>query len=653
MDSMTGYGSRQTSGFRSLRIAAVVSVTVFFSVMMIAMIVATDYFLKNQDQWETLRSSSAQLWITISLIAVGLTTVSLLIIKLFVKIYNRVRDSSLAFKALVEQTSEAIVVASCPNNTIIFANKAFSDLSEYAIDELTGASLTAIDFLPRSQVEAAITAACADGKTYSSEFSTRSKSGRQVMLLLDASPIIVRNRTLVSLILHDISQRRQAEEALQHSILHDPLTGLPNRQLFSDRLKMALAQARRTGGCVGVIYLDLDNFKDICETFGHKAGDLLLNQVAERVQGLLREGDTVARQGGDEFMILLSWVSNPAGAAQVAERLVASFKDPFVVNNEDVHTSASIGISMYPADGQNGDELLKRADIAMYQAKSDGRNSFALFDKVANTTVMNSFHTKRKMSQALKNSEFVLHYQPQIEITTGLVNGVEALIRWNDPERGLVPPNEFIPIAEQTGFISVLSDWVVETACQQGKRWAEAGLPRFRIAVNLSARQFHNTIFVDSISASARNAGLEPGILELEITETTAMKSESNTKKILELFRKQGISITLDDFGTGYSSLSYLRFLPFDTIKIDRSFISELPKSPSDQAIVAGIINLAHRLNIKVVAEGVETAEQFLILKGHECDSVQGFGLCRPQAEHDISNFLKTVKDPIDRLLRP
>lgn len=427
---------------------------------------------------------------------------------------------------------------------------------------------------------------------------------------------------------------------MKHQAFHDPLTGLPNRLLFNDRLTMALAHARRNKEMLAVLFFDLDQFKTVNDTLGHAAGDKLLAEVAARLAGCLREKDTIARMGGDEFTMLLLQLSDGEGAVRVARKVLNVLQQPWVINGHEFHITASIGIAFYPNDGDNSETLMKHADIAMYRAKEQGRNNYQLFTPAMNDRILARQAMENSLRHALDRGEFIVFYQPQVHTGTGRITGMEALVRWLHPERGVVTPDQFIPIAEETGLIVPLGEWVLYTACAQNKAWQKAGWPPMRVTVNISAYQFRQQNLAETVARVLEETGLEPGWLELEITESTAMKDVEYTVSILRDLSAMGIQIAIDDFGTGYSSLNYLKRFPIHTLKIDRFFVRDIITSPEDAAIVTAIIVLGQNLNLKVIAEGVETEEQMVFLKQRRCEEMQGYLFSRPVPAGEFEKLL-------------
>jgi len=429
----------------------------------------------------------------------------------------------------------------------------------------------------------------------------------------------------------------------------DRITGLPNKLLFFDRLKTALADAKRSDTKLAVIVIDLDNFRTINDTLGHDVGDKLLLQVAEKIKGLLRESDTVARLGGDEFVILQTGLKDINDVTKVAERILEKFRNPWFLEGREYYITASLGISIYPNDGQDEKALVRNADIAMSRAKETGKNNYELFMESMKKKMIDKLDLENDLRHAIEKEEFVLFYQPQIALATGEIIGVEALIRWQREGVGLVQPMEFIPAAEESSLIIPLGEWILRTACLQNVRWINSGIKPVLMAVNLSAKQFQQRNLVEMIEKVLDETGMDPTLLELEITESTAMLDVDFTVKVLKRLKDMGIRISLDDFGTGYSSLNYLKILPIDSLKIDKSFVHDLTSSPSEEAIAKSVINLAHKLNLLVVAEGVETKDQLELLKNHMCDKVQGYLLSKPVPPKEAEILLRESQNGLER----
>ena len=441
-----------------------------------------------------------------------------------------------------------------------------------------------------------------------------------------------------------ITERKVAEERVQHMAYHDTLTGLANRALLKDRLGQGLAQASRRGDAVGVLYLDLDRFKQVNDAAGHGAGDALLLVVARQIAQAVRTCDTVARIGGDEFVVVLSGISGAGEAAEIAERILASVRRSWGVGGYEFYITASMGVSMYPANGSHPDDLLRNADAAMYLAKERGRNRYEFFTSAIAERLVKGVTLERDLRHALDNGEFVLHYQPQVAIKSGEIVGVEALIRWRTADGRILPPASFLPVAEETGLILPIGDWVLKTACAQSKAWQDEGLQPLRMAVNISTRQFLQPDLPDVVASVLEDSGLSPDSLELEITETTAMQDEDLARATLKKLRRLGVHVSLDDFGTGYSSLSYLKRLPVDCVKIDGSFLRGIKHNNDDAAILVATIEMARNLGLRVVAEGVETEQQLEFLSERRCYAAQGFLFSEPVPAARMGEMLKYPK---------
>ncbi len=424
--------------------------------------------------------------------------------------------------------------------------------------------------------------------------------------------------------------QRRVEDMIRHQASHDRLTGLPNRLLFDERLSLALAHAHQWGEMLAVMFLDLDRFKIINDTLGHASGDLLLQQVAQRLAKCLKQNDTIARWGGDEFTLILPQVKSAHDATKIAQRIIKALKTSFECNGQELHVTTSIGIALAPYDGEDAETLLKNADTAMYRAKQQGKNDFQLYAADMNTQALDQLVLANDLYRALNRGEFVLHYQPQVNLKTRQIVAMEALVRWQHPERGLIPPSHFIPLAEETGQINAIGEWVLQTACAQNRAWQEAGLPPIRVAVNLSARQFQQQNLAQLIDRVLTETRLEAQYLEVEITETIAMQDVNVTISVLEKLQAMGTYISIDDFGTGYSSLATLKQFPLNTLKIDRAFVKDLMTDAKDAALIRAIVALGHGLDLIVIAEGVETAEQQEFLCSVGCDAMQGYWFSKP-----------------------
>lgn len=440
----------------------------------------------------------------------------------------------------------------------------------------------------------------------------------------------------------DVTERLQTESHIRYQASHDLLTGLPNRMFFNQRLDEALHQAIQSQRPLAVMFLDLDRFKLINDSLGHAAGDQLLQEVAKRLKHGLRKRDVVARWAGDEFTLLLTDINGIEDAVVVAQKILVAMKPDFELEGHTLHVSSSLGIAVYPNDGDDAETLLKNADAALYRAKDSGRNGYQLYTSAINSETSEWLALESHLHRALERQEFVIYYQPQVNVITGEITQMEALLRWQHPEIGLVPPGKFIPLAEENGLIVPIGEWVLRTACAQNCAWQAQGLPPIRLAVNLSARQLRQPNLVQMVGAALRDTGLAARYLELEITETTVMKNVDLTKTILCDLHQMGVSMAMDDFGTGYSSLGYLKRFPFNTLKIDQSFVRDLTTDPNDKAIVAAIIAMGRVLNLKLVAEGVETKVQEHSLLSLDCEEMQGYLFSPPLSPEEATLLLES-----------
>jgi diguanylate cyclase (GGDEF)-like protein len=428
---------------------------------------------------------------------------------------------------------------------------------------------------------------------------------------------------------------------MAHSAEHDFLTGLPNRMLLNDRISQAIALAMRHKKSVAVLFLDLDGFKHINDSLGHPTGDKLLQSIAACLVKCIRGSDSVSRQGGDEFVVLLLEIDRAEDAAITARRMLEAVAKSHFVDQHDLHVTASIGISIYPTDGLDADTLIKNADTAMYQAKENGRRSFQFFKPAMNVRAVERQSLEEGLRRALERHEFVVYYQPKVDLMTGAISGAEALLRWTHPTRGAIPPAQFIPVAEDSGLILPIGAWVLRQACAQARAWLDAGLPAIAMAVNVSAVEFREQGFLDRLFAIIGETGIDPSSLELELTESVLMKHTSSTANMLQTLRERGIRVAVDDFGTGYSSLSYLRKFPVDAVKIDQSFIRQISTAGEDTTIIKAVIGMARGLKLRVIAEGVETLEELAFLRAYRCEEAQGYFFSRPVLPQQFALLLR------------
>jgi diguanylate cyclase (GGDEF)-like protein/PAS domain S-box-containing protein len=442
----------------------------------------------------------------------------------------------------------------------------------------------------------------------------------------------------------DVTERRSAEERIRHLATHDGLTGLPNRGMFSQLLNLAIEAARRYQRGLAVLFIDLDRFKYVNDNFGHEAGDELLRQLSARFRECLRASDVVARLGGDEFVVMLQEVKEPRDAAAAARKILSAAIKPVQILGHECRVTASVGVCLYSADAPDEQTLMKNADLAMYQAKEEGKNNYQFYSRDSNTKSLEKASIETQLRRALERDELSLHYQAKRDLKSGAITGVEALLRWHNAELGAVTPTQFIPVAEETGLIVPIGRWVMSTACAQNAAWQKAGLPAVCMAVNLSPRQFSDPELLSDIASVLQSTGLAPELLELEITEGMVIHDTEKAVRLLQAIKKMGVRLAIDDFGTGFSSLAQLKNFPIDTLKVDRSFIRELPNDAEDKAITEAIIMIGKTLGMTVIAEGVETREQEEFLRRHACDEMQGFYFSRPIPAQQFAELLATYR---------
>jgi diguanylate cyclase (GGDEF)-like protein/PAS domain S-box-containing protein len=553
----------------------------------------------------------------------------------------RLRQAARVF----ENTSEGIMITG-PDHRIVAVNRAFTRITGYREEEVTG--LTS-EILRSGRHDAGyyrqIASAIHDSGHWQGEIWNRRKDGTDFPGWLNVSVVRDEAGAIMNYIgvFSDITLIKEARDELEYAVHHDALTRLPNPLLFRDRLEQALAMARRTGTGVALLSVDLDRFKLINDTLGREAGDLLLQAVAQRLTGCVREEDTVARLGGDEFVVIQKGIGQPDDAALLAARMLAEIRRPLFLAGHEIMTSPSIGISLYPQDGDDAAALLKHADAAMYRAKETGRNCYWYYSNEMTSAGLERLELENDLRQALQRAELRVHYQPQVELASGRIVGAEALVRWQHPTRGMVSPAVFIPVAEDNGMIGPIGEWVLDTACADAMAWQQAGLPPLRVAVNVSGRQICNDHVVDKVAAALAHSGLAPQFLEIEVTESMVMQDASRAISTLSALQDMGVTLAIDDFGTGYSSLSYLKRFPVNTLKIDKSFIDGLEGAADEAAITVAIIAMAHSLGHTVVAEGVETEAQVAFLRSHGCDQVQGYYFSRPVPVEQFVEILENA----------
>jgi len=561
---------------------------------------------------------------------------------------REIADREAHYRAVVENATEGILTLDQQGH-VVRNNTAAEKIFGYGPSEMIGVHFS--ELLAPASVGLCIGPDGAIHAASGLSLEARKKKGETIPVLLSLSAFTYQGTPYFTAILQDISERVVFEKRLARLAYYDSLTGLPNRRLFHDRLEQALNRARRSEKLVGILFLDLDHFKEINDTLGHLFGDMLLQEAAKRLSAVVRKEDTVARLGGDEFTVILENISKVDHVEEVAKKILHVLKLPFHLDKHEVYVTASIGITFYPLDDNDIERLIMNADSAMYQAKSEGRGTYRLYTahiyQVAEERLVMETALRKAVESASNfilqyQPEFMLHYQPEIDQYSGEVTGVEALVRWRHPQLGLLSPDRFIPLSEETGLIVPLGEWILRAACKQAVAWRASGLPPFNIAVNVSARQLQNRNIVQQIANILEEAGMEARYLELELTESMILNKTNELIAILRDLKAMGITISIDDFGTGHSSLANLQLLPVDKVKIDISFVRNIVTNEHDAAIVDGIIEMAHKLGMKVVAEGVETEEQLMYLLAHHCDIMQGYHFSRPMAAADLEALLVT-----------
>jgi diguanylate cyclase (GGDEF)-like protein/PAS domain S-box-containing protein len=583
------------------------------------------------------------------------------------------KESEARYRGLLEAAPDAMVVVS-QDGEIVLLNVQAEKQFGYCRDELVGQKVTNIipeGFAERLIADALRSAEDALAQQIGTgiELYGRRKDGSEFPIEIMLSPLEGAEGLLVTAAIRNITTRKKAEalllqkveelnrsneelvesarlarmmtQQMTHLAEHDALTGLPNRLLLNDRVGQAIALAQRHMYRVAVLFLDLDGFKHINDSLGHAIGDKLLQSIATHLTDCIRAPDTVSRYAGDEFVVLLPELRQPEDAAIAARRLLQAAAEGHFIGGHDLHVTTSIGVSIYPDDGLDAETLIKNADTAMYQAKENGHQSYQFFRPAMNVRAVERQSIEEHLRRALERQEFTLYYQPKINLSTAAITGVEALIRWTHPTRGSVPPVQFIPVAEDSGLILPIGAWVLREACAQARAWVDAGLPFISLAVNVSVMQFRNENFLEDTFEILDQAGLGPRYLELELTESALMKRADLTVPILSTLRESGVQVAVDDFGTGYSSLSYLRKFPLDALKIDQSFVRQITTIPDETTIVRAIISMGRSLNLRVIAEGVETSDQLDFLKIHQCDEAQGYYFSPPVLPQQLAKVLR------------
>ncbi|NHZ95810.1 EAL domain-containing protein [Massilia sp. CCM 8734] len=545
------------------------------------------------------------------------------------------------FRTAMDATADAIMLLSRASMRFTEVNETACTLLAYTREELLGTGMADLIDASDTKLEHQYDALIAGGlKRDQQEMQMKRSDGVTVQVEVNSQAMRSGNDWTIVIVVRDITERKQAQQRLTHLAHHDPLTGLPNRTLFYESLQRTVALARDIGSLVAVMFIDLDNFKTVNDTLGHAVGDELLVQFSNRLVECVRVRDTVGRLGGDEFALILIMQESQQDAVVIADKIRDALRAPFVLHGHELSMTASIGITLHPVDSSDPATLIKYADTAMYEAKHAGRDTYRFFTAQMNADVLARLKLEKALRQAIEHEQFVLYYQPKVHVNSGRVAGLEALLRWDRPGYGMVPPNEFISVLEETGMIVQVGSWVLAQACKQIGVWLHSPAGPVQVSVNVSGRQFlEGDLDADVIAGLARYA-IPPHLLELELTETSLMANTERTADILCRLKQHGVQISIDDFGTGYSSLAYLRRFPIDKLKIDIAFIREVTNNPDDAAIVLAIISMASSLKLEVIAEGVETAAQLNYLRRHRCDQIQGYYVSRPLPTEQVSAFL-------------
>ena len=555
-----------------------------------------------------------------------------------------VRESEERLRKFADATQEGIVFHE--NGILSDCNAAVSRLTGYTLRELVGTPI--IGYVAPDFRDAAMNALRTGyERPYESEIVT--KNGTRIPVEFEGRVMTIEGKTYRMSVMRDIRRRKASEARINYLAHHDLLTGLPNRVLLLDRLEFLLASARRRDSQVGVLFIDLDNFKTVNDSLGHVAGDALLRIVATRIEKALRAMDVVSRHGGDEFLVVLPDLESDEAPIPVAEKLLAAISEPVELEGQSLSVSPSIGISVFPRDGATPDALIKNADAAMYLAKDRGRSNYQFFNERLSEAAFRAISLETMMREAIRDQAFELHYQPQVRVATGEVIGIEALIRWPRKEGGYIAPDQFLPVAEQRGLIRTIGAWVLRQACRQNKAWQRAGLPCVPVAVNLSSIEFRQKNFIADVQQVLAETRLDPQYLAFELTESMLMDDTVDMLRTLEGLKMLGVKLSIDDFGTGHSSLKHLKSFPIDKLKIDRTFVRDIPEDPDDVAITAAIIDLARNMEITSIAEGVERPEQLAFLRSRGCDEMQGFAICPALPADELALWLAGRRDEAAR----
>ena len=565
------------------------------------------------------------------------------------QIEAQVADRTARLQAILDNAADAIVTVDADGH-VLSANRATAALFGYPPAHLPGLAFTALVPGHGGEEGPDLLERLAGNTAENCQLDGLNAQGEPLPLDVSVSIVDLAGERLFVCILRDLTEQQRAQARIHRLAHHDPLTGLENRHALGMRLEQQLAQARRARQPLAVLFIDLDHFKKINDSLGHQAGDELLTGAATRMKDLLRDVDTLARLGGDEFIIVLGGPLSPDSVTSVAVRLVESLQQPYRLAGTTAHSGASVGVALFPDDGLDADTLLRHADMAMYAAKREGRGNFQFFSPALNAATHEHLMLENRMWATLESGGFDVHLQAQVELETGRVIGAEALLRWHDPELGSIDPGRFIPIAEESGLILPLGDWVLARAMALLAEWQDDGMRQLRLAVNLSARQFNGSALLSRLDQLLDEHAIDPSRLELEITETAAMRDPENTRNLLQQLRARGFKLAIDDFGTGYSSLAYLKLFAIDRIKIDRAFVRDIETNPNDAAIVDATIGLAHALGLSVVAEGVETKAQWGFLRDRNSDEAQGFLFGRPMPAREFRDFVRAQAQPVPGL---
>ncbi|MDH5632615.1 MAG: EAL domain-containing protein [Gammaproteobacteria bacterium] len=589
---------------------------------------------KTQTSWD---------WSIVPIVVDGDTVTGLLLTLFDVTERMRTEEQMRKLTRALEQTADAVMITD-RQGIVEYVNPGYEKITGYSSDETLGKRPSLLKSGKQgpafySQLWETIQA----GNVFSEVFVNRRKNGELYFEEKTITPLKNRYSEITHFVAtgRDITERMQTQERLHYMAHHDALTELPNRALFIDRLRQALARGRWHNRLVAVLFLDIDRFKNINDSFGHEVGDDLLKELGQRFVAAMREGDTVARFGGDEFVIMATDIATVSDIELIARKLLSVLNDPIRILEKDIVVTASIGISIYPGDGEDSSTLVKHADTAMYRSKELGRNTFQFYSADMSHRVYEHLALENELRNALAANEFELYYQPQFDMSNDRIVAVEALLRWNHPQRGVLLPDEFLPVLEEIGLIVPVTNWVIYDACRQAVAWHDAGLRPLRVAVNISARQCNSMEIVELVTEVLEETGMDPALVELEITESVLMENTSLALRVVNALADIGVRLAIDDFGTGYSSLSYLKRFPVDTLKIDRSFIRDITTDPDDASIIRAIVAMARALNMHIIAEGVETAEQQAFLRQIECDGVQGFLFGTPLPALQIEPLLK------------